>query len=357
MNILDQYIVKKYLSTFFFLLGIVVVICVVVDFNEKLDDFLDKKPPLSEIIFDYYFNFIPFFANLLSPICIFLAVIFFTSKLAQRTELIPVLSSGVSFYRLLAPYIIVSIFLAGISFLSKAYLVPISTTQQIEFEYKYLRKRKVHKDKNVHKRVSPDTYVYINYYNKKHKEAHGLTMERRNGADFSSRLRAEKAVWVDSTASWKLKRVWVRDFSGPKHNLYFRTEIDTTFLLSPDDIFIKEMKEATMTLPELKAYIELEEMRGSDILEGLYFELHRRYADPFAVIILTMIGFAMSSHKSRGGIALQIGLGLLICFVYVTLLFAGKAIMGDEFSPALAVWMPNIAFLPLALFLLWKAPK
>jgi lipopolysaccharide export system permease protein len=356
-RILDRYIVFKFLGAFFFLLAIVIIICVVVDFSEKSDEIFDKQIPMSELFGDYYMNFIPFWANLLSPVCIFLAVIFFTARLAQRTELIPILTSGVSFMRLLAPYIFTAALLAGISFYLKGYLVPRATEQQIEFEYKYFKKRKIHKDRHVHKKVASDTFVYINFYNKNKKEGFNFTLERKDGADFLTRIKAEKAIWVDSTTSWKLQKVWRRDFNGEQQNLKYFAELDTTFLLSPDDIFVKEMLEASMTNEELAEFIRLEEMRGSDILQNLYFEQQRRYADPIAVIILTLIGFAMSSRKTRGGIALQIGIGLMISFFYIILLFAGKALISDTFSPFYAVWLPNFIFFPLSLFLLWISPK
>ncbi len=356
-RILDRYIVFKFLGAFFFLLAIVIIICVVVDFSEKSDEIFEKKIPMAELFGDYYLNFIPFWANLLSPVCIFLAVIFFTSRLAHRTELIPILTSGVSFLRLLAPYLFTAILLAGSSFYLKGYMVPRATEKQIEFEYKYFNKRKIHKDRDVHKKVAADTYVYINFYNKNKMEGHGFTLERKDGADFLTRIKAERAQWVDSTRSWHLKKVWRRDFQGERQSLRYIADLDTTFLLSPDDIFVKEMLEASMTNTELAEFIRLEEMRGSDILQNLYFERHRRFADPVAVIILTLIGFAMSSRKTRGGIALQIGIGLMISFFYIILLFAGKALISDTFPPFYAVWLPNFIFFPIAIFLLWLSPK
>jgi len=356
-RIFDRYIAFKFLGAFFFLLGIVIIICVVVDFSEKSDEIFEKQIPMKELFTEYYLNFIPFWANLLSPVCIFLAVIFFTSRLTHRTELIPILTSGVSFMRLLAPYIFTATLLAGASFYLKGYLVPQATERQIEFEYKYFKKKKIHKDRDVHKKVAQDTYVYINFYNKNRMEGYGFTMEQKKGADFTTRIKADKAIWIDSTTSWKLEKVWRRDFQGERQKLQYFKQLDTTFLLSPDDIFVKEMLEASMTNTELEEFIRLEEMRGSDILSNLYFEKHRRYADPVAVIILTLIGFAMSSRKTRGGIALQIGIGLLISFFYIILLFAGKALISDTFSPFYAVWFPNFVFFPLSIFLLWIAPK
>lgn len=357
MNILDRYIIKQYLTSFFFILGIIIAICILVDVVEKMDDFLEKDPPLYDIIFVYYANFVPYYGNLLAPICLFLAVILFTSQMAQRTELVPVLSSGVSFYRILVPYIITSLFLGGIAFYLRAYEVPYATVKRLDFEYQYFHKRRVSDNKNVHKKVAPDTYVYVSYYHEKRKEGQRFALERIKDGDIITKIHAERIIWIDSTESWQLRQVRIRNMDGMKEELKYLPRLDTTFLLTPDDIFIVEQKAETMDLPTLIEYIKLEEMRGSDILKDLYIERHLRLADPIAVIILTLIGFAMASRKRRGGIALQIGLGILICFIYIAMRFVGYAVAGDNFPPWLAAWLPNILFFPISIFLLRIAPK
>lgn len=346
MKLIDRYIISRYIITFFFIMGLIIAIVVLVDFVEKIDDFIEKKPPVYEIIFVYYVNFIPFFANLLTPICIFLSVIFFTSQMAQRSELIPLLGSGVSFYRILAPYLVASAIMAGLSFYFKAYVVPNATERRMDFEYQYMyaQKRRISGTSNIHKKVSQDfytvrdenggereekdeTYIYIKSYNDKNHIGYNFTLERIKAGDIVCKIIADKISWVDTSAVWRLSNARFREFIGDRERMYKRREVDTTFLLTPDDIFIREMKAESMPMPELVRYIDLEEMRGSDILEELYIEKYRRYSDPVAVIILTLIGFAMSSRKSRGGIALQIGLGLAICFGYILLLFAGQALL------------------------------
>jgi lipopolysaccharide export system permease protein len=357
MKLLDRYIIRKFATSFLFLLGALIVIVVLVDFVEKLDEFVDKKPPLHEVIFDYYINLIPYFGNLLTPVCIYLAVIFFTSNLAQRSEIVAILSSGTSFYRLLRPYMIAALVFAGISFYLKSYMIPSATAKRIEFEYKYLRKKKVSKDKDIHKKVATDTYVYISFYNAQRKEGHHFTMEKIRNGDVIRKIHADRIIWQDSLQNWQLRKVRIRTIDGRKESLSFRAQMDTTFLLTPDDIFIKEMKAESMNLTNLIEYIRLEQMRGSDILDELYIERHRRFSDPIAILILTLIGFAMSTRKSRGGIAFQIGIGILITFLYIILLFIGQAFVGENVSPMLAVWFPNFLFFPLALFLLRIVPK
>ena len=364
MKLIDLYIIRRYIVTFFFIMGLIISIVVLVDFVEKIDDFIEKKPPVAEIIFVYYVNFIPFFANLLTPICIFLAVIFFTSQMAQRSEIIPLLGSGVSFYRLMAPYLVASAIMAGLSFYFKAYVVPNATERRMDFEYQYMyaQKRRISGTSNIHKKVAQEfytvrdeqgrekeakdeTYIYIKSYNDKNKIGYNFVLERIKEGDIVCKIIADKITWVDSTASWQLSNARFREFIGDRERMYKRREVDTTFLLAPDDLFIREMKAESMPMPELLQYIELEEMRGSDILEELYIEKYRRYSDPVAVIILTLIGFAMSSRKSRGGIALQIGLGLGICFFYILLLFAGQALLGGGSAVAILMLLPLAPFI------------
>ena len=228
--------------TFLFILGMVLAICLLVDFVEKIDEFIDKDPPMKELIFDYYLNFIPFWGNLLTPICIYLGVIFFTSRMASRTEIIPLLGSGVSFYRILAPYVLTAIFLAGVSFYLKAYLVPEATAERIEFEYKYLRKRKISSNKHIHKKIAEDSYIYISYYNERKKEGLTFALERFEGGDIVTKIHAKRIIWVDSTKSWKLRDARIRHIKDKKESMTYHRGIDTTFLLTPDDIYIKEQK-------------------------------------------------------------------------------------------------------------------
>ena len=357
MKKIDRYIVGKYISTFIFMMGMVIALTVLVDLVEKIDDFIDRQVSAKDVIFGYYANFIPYYANLLAPVCIFLSVIFFTSRLASRTEIVPMLSAGISFYRLLVPYLLVSCFLAMLSFYFKAYTVPISALKRIEFEYTIEDKKRVSSNRNIHKKVAHDTYLYINYYNEDRKEGHNFTLERMDGGELVEKIHANQIKWVDSTQHWELKRVTIRDVSEGKFKVNIIPSLDTTLLLTPDDIFIIEHKEQTLTLPELFRYIELEELRGSDILRELYIERHRRFADPIAIIILMLIGFAMSSRKTRGGTALQIGLGLIICFCYIVLLLAGEAISGGRYAPWMAVWVPNIIFAGISIWLLRVVPK
>lgn len=354
---IDWYIIQRFLLAFFFMLMAVLIIVIVVDLVEKIDEFLDKKPPIGELFFDYYVNLLAFFGSLLAPICVFLAVIFFTSQMAERSEFIAILSAGVSFYRILMPYLFVSVLLAGFSFFLKAYQVPRATDTRMNFEYKYIKHRMMTKDRDIHKRVSKDDYVYMTYFDKKAGKGFGFTMEKVLKGRITKKISSKELIWKDTTKTWRLKDVTVRTFQGDKEFLVRRPFIDTTFLLTPDDIVVKEMKAESLDIWELQKYIKDEELRGSDILKDLNIEKYRRYSDPVALIILTLIGFAMSCRKSRGGTALQIGVGAVVSIAYIALLMLATLFVGDSFPAWLAVWLPNIIFFPISLFLLASAPK
>lgn len=357
MKIIDRYIVKQFLVTFFFILGMVMAIAVMVDVVEKIDDFVDKGPPFREIVTKYYFNFMPYWGNLLSPIVVFLAVIFFTSRMASRSEIISILANGTSFYRLMLPYLGTGIFLALLAFILKSFVIPISTAERIEFEYEYLKKRRSWNTRDIHKKVAHDSYIYLGYFNTTRNEATNVGLEQVVDEKIAVKMDARKMAWIDSTQSWQMRDVVIRRINGMREEISHAKTIDTTFLLTPDDIFVKEQKAETMTLPELVEYIDLEEMRGSDILRELYIERHRRFSDPVALIILSVIGFSMSTRKTRGGVALQIGLGLAICFAYVVLLVMGQAFVDDDFPAFVGVWLANIIFAPIAIASVLLVPK
>lgn len=363
---IDRYLIKRFVVAFLFMLFAVMVIVVIVDLVEKIDSFRDKKPPMDELL-GYYWRLVAYYGNMFAPICVFLAVIFFTSQMAQRSELVALLSSGTSFYRVFRPYFGVAVGLAIFSFFNTGFIVPRATAKRIEFEYKYTPKRKVSRDRDIHKRVIADkknkreVFVYMTYFDNKRNEGFGFTMTEFQHGKMTKKIMADKAAWIDSTKKWHITRdldgVMIRKISGDFEDLRPVRSIDTTFNLTPGDIFIVEQKAETMTNPELEEFIHFEEIRGSEILQDLHIQKYRRYSDPFALIILTIIGYAMSSRKSRGGVALQIGVGVSISIVYIALLLLNTLFVGDAFPAWLAVWLPNLIFFPLAVFLMRIAPK
>ena len=369
---LDQYILRKYFGTFFFILLIIIAVAVVIDVAEKMEDFTDKNKnvPLQGLVLSYYPNFCLFFGNLLSPLIIFLTVLFFTSRMTQKTEIVAILSGGVSFYRLMVPYLFASLLMAGISFWLNAYIVPTANEERIQFEYNHMRVKIVMQDLHIHKKVwkskidGHETFVHFFDFNQFEEKGTWFTMKKYNfndslnRRDIVARIDAKEAQWVDSTESWRLGKAYVRNFSQDgKESLEFRSVIDTTMLLTPADIFILDMPAERMSLDRLIKFISIERDRGSDILPELEIELMERFAYPFASIILTFIGVAVSTKKRRGGTALMMGVGLILSFVYVTLIIAGQAMLPAEIPAWIKVWSPNAIFAGVAIFLIRVAPK
>lgn len=363
LNKLDAYIVKKFLGTFIFMVLIILAVTVVIDIAEKIDDFIEYKPPIDELIFNYYVNFCLFFGNLLSPICIFLAVIFFTSRLTSNTEIVAMLSGGISFWRVMGTYLLTAAVLALGSFYLNAYVVPIATKNRIEFEYAHLKKKQDNRMTNIHKKIGnntetgEETFIYIYSFSQYSQRGTLFSMEVMRDKDIVRKIDANEIIWQDSLKSWRLQDVKIHDFNGRQERITNIPTMDTTMLLTPDDIVIKEMHAESIPLNVLSDNIELEALRGSGLEEELTLELYRRYAYPFAAIVLTLIGFSVSTKKRRGGTPLQIGIGLIFAFAYVLLVVAGQAIIGDKLPAWVSVWLPNVIFFLVALGLLRVAPK
>ncbi|MEM0996735.1 MAG: LptF/LptG family permease [Bacteroidota bacterium] len=363
LKIVDWYIVRKFIGTFFFMVLIILAVSIVIDVAEKIDDFIERQPPIDKLIFSYYINFCLFYGNLLSPICIFLAVIYFTSRMTNNTEIVALLSGGVSFWRVLGPYFVTALLLAGGSFYLNAYIVPVATQARIDFEYEYLKKKLVMRDLNIHKKIGynedtgEETFVYLYSFNQWIKEGYMFSMEVVKDKDIQKKLDAAKIIWNDTLQNWRLEGVKIHTFDGKEEKLTHLMTMDTALLLTPDDIFIKEMRAKSLPLNDLYTSIELETMRGSGLADELIREKFERFAYPFSAIILTLIGFSVSTRKRRGGTPLQIGIGLVIAFAYVLLVVTGQAIAGENMPTWLAVWLPNIIFFVIALFMLRVARK
>lgn len=331
---------------------LLIVIIVVIDVTERVEDFARTTATAGEIIQHYYFNLIPFYANLLSPVCVFITVIYFTSQLAQNTEIVSMLSGGISLSRILRPYLACAIVIAGVSFYLNAYIVPRATRERVDFEYKFLRKNHVMEERNIHKKVAPGTFIYLNSYNQLINEGYQFALDYLENGQMKTKITGQKIIWQDSLKNWRIIGVSYRNFTPEGEHLYSKNYLDTALILSPDDIFQKDGYAESLTLHELYEYIQLETDRGSDILDELIIEKYERFAYPFAAIILTLIGLPMSSRKSRGGIAFSIGLGLIFCFLYVILLLTSQAFIGDTFPAWLAIWLPNIVFFILGIVLM-----
>jgi lipopolysaccharide export system permease protein len=360
IKLIDVYIIRKFLGTFFFCLLLILTIAVVFDFAEKIDNFMEKQAPLKAIIIDYYFNFIPYFAMLFAPLFVFIAVIFFTSKLAVNTEIIAILNSGMSFRRMMWPYFLSAFVIATFTFILTNYVIPKSNLIRMEFERKYYRasSRGVPSE-NIHRMAFKNTYVYMGTYNPSSMRGQNFTIEKfSDSGRLESKLSSTSVMYDTTKHKWSAMNYYLRKITDSGEVISKGREIDTTLMIKPEDFSRDPGFVGTMTSGELDNYIDLLRLQGSDELKLFLIEKYRRFANPFAVFILTLIGVTLSSKKIRGGIGMNIGIGLGLSFSYILFLqFASQFSLKGNLGPMLAMWIPNIIYSIVGLVLYKLAPK
>ncbi|REJ83808.1 MAG: YjgP/YjgQ family permease [Bacteroidetes bacterium] len=358
MKILDRYIIRKFLGTFFFSLTLIVLIAVIFDISEKLDDFIERKAPLSAIVFDYYFNFIPYFANLFAPLFIFISVIFFTAKMASNTEIIAILNSGVSFRRMLYPYFLSAGILAALSFYFNGWVIPHSNKIKLQFENTYIKNPVEFKDRNIHRQISPGHFIYMESYNNKDNIGYRFSLEQIENRQRIWYLNSDRIVWDSTTTQWKIENYFIREIDGYKEVIRTGMRLDTSLNLKPADFKRRLNIIEAMDTPALSSFIEEEKLHGSSNINSYLVEKYRRVAIPFSTFILMLIGVSLSSRKTRGGIGAQLGLGITISFAYILFMQVSNTFaINGNIPPMIAVWIPNIVFAGIALYLLKVAPK
>ncbi len=355
---LDIYIIKKFLGTFFFSMLLIIVIVVVFDISEKIDNFLTKDCTVQEIVFDYYLNFIPYFTNLFSALFIFIAVIFFTSKLASDSEVIAILSSGVSYRRFLYPYFISSLFLAIFQLVLINWIIPPANVDRLAFENKYINGRVTFNERNVHKQISPGVYVYMNNYNTSYNIGYKFSMEKFEDGELVSKLISDYAQWDTTINKWKIINAVVRDYKEGGEEVAYHRRIDSSFNLQPDYFSKRHTVVEAMNYRQLNEFIDQEIMRGSDNVNQWIIEKHKRFAFPFSTFILTLIGVSLSSKKRRGGIGVNVAVGILLAFSYILFMQVSNVLSTNAgINPMLAVWIPNIIYAIIAVALYVKAAR
>jgi lipopolysaccharide export system permease protein len=358
LRTIDRYIIRKFLGTFFFSIFLLLFIVVVFDVSEKIDDFLKHDAPLNKIIFQYYLNFIPYFINLFSYLFTFIAVIFFTSRMASNTEIIAILTSGVSFRRLLVPYFIAAAVLAVMSFLLANFIIPYTNRGMLAFERQYINDPKSFHDMNIHKQISPGTFIYMENYNPSLNNGWRFSLESFRDREMTFKLMAERASYDSIHGKWRLDGYFIHRIDGQHESLRKGTRMDTVLPLVPKD-FMEDIEEVkTMNYFSLDEHIQKKTLRGDPDVVKFKVKKYERIAFPFATLILTLIGFAVSSRKVRGGIGFNLGFGLALTFLYILFMqvFTVFATFGN-FPPLLAVWIPNLIFGVIALVMAYTAPK
>ncbi len=354
---IDTYIIFKFLGTYFYSIILILSISVVFDLTEKLDNFFETGAPLKAIIFDYYLNFIPFYMNMFSPLFTFIAVIFFTSKLATNTEIIAILSSGVSFRRLMVPYFISATIISTIAFTFGGYVIPPAIGKMLDFENKYVKKFKSDNARNVQMEVEKDVILYIERYEISENRGYRFSLEKFDGKILVSRLTAETVSW-DTAYNWKITDYLQRDFNGMRESIKKGTEMDTVINVQPTEFYISSKESAQMNNTQLGHYLKRQKNRGVGNIQAFADEYYKRFSMPLAAIIMTLIGISLSSRKVRGGMGLHLGVGLALSSLYI--LFSTMSTtfsVSGILSPFIAVWLPNILFLGIGLYLYHTAPK
>lgn len=355
---LDRYIIKKFLGTYIFMIALIISIAVVFDINEKIDKFMTNNASLQAIVFDYYLNFIPYYTNLFSPLFVFLAVIFFTSKMANNSEIIAILSNGIGFKRLMKPYMVSALVIAVFSFVFGSYIIPPANATRIEFEQTYVNPRgKVTGDHDIQFRIGPQTIVYFGNFDMTTNTGYNFSMDHFDSLQLTSRLTAQ-SIRYDSAYHWTISNYQIRRFEGLKEIITKGTSIDTTLQIVPNDFIIAKTDQQMMTSPQLRSYIQSQKERGFGNIQAFQIEYHSRIASVFSAFILTIIGAAISARKVKGGMGLNIGIGLALSMAYILFMTVSStfAVKGGM-SPFIAAWIPNIIFTGIALYLYKRAPN
>lgn len=356
---IDIYIIKKFLGTFFFTLLLIICVVIVFDISEKLEDFIEREAPLKAIVFDYYVNFIPYFANMFSPLFIFISVIFFTSKMASKSEIVAILAGGVSFNRFLRPYLICATFLAILSFYLNNFMIPDANKERLEFEEVYYRNKFRNFSQNIHMKIDSTSYIYMTNFVVDKNIGNNFSIERfDNDGNLVYKLLSDNVIWDSTQNQWTINNYVERHINGLEETIKKGIKKDTVINLKPEEFKRRTSFITTMDMFELNTFIEEAQFKGSKQVVHYEIEKYSRGAYPFATFVLTLIGVSISSRKVRGGIGMHIGAGLVISFSYILFMQISSTFAINSGAPALiAVWIPNIAYTLLALYLLKKAPK
>ena len=358
---LDRYIIGKFIGTYIYAIILIISISIVFDVNENLAKFTQYHAPLKAIVFDYYMNFVPYFANLFSPLFVFIAVIFFTSKLAGNSEIIAMLAAGISFKRLMRPDMISCVLISALSFYLSAYVIPHGTVIRQNFETMYKNKKRVTAADNVMLQVGKGVIAYIQHYDNSMKKGYGFSLDRFEDKKLVSHMTAMEVQYdtiSDSQYHWTVNNWKIRELRGLREHITSGISKDTIIQMEPTDLVYSKGQQETFTSPELKEYISKQIDRGSSNVVQYQVEYHKRIASSLASFILTTIGLSLSSRKRKGGMGMYLGIGLALSFTYILLQTVSSTFaVNADAPPILAAWIPNLIFAVVAWFCYRKAPN
>ena len=356
---LDWYIIRKFVVTFFMSLLFLAVLIIIFDISEKIDDFVRKEVPIHEIAFDYYLNFVPFFMNQYSPMFVFLTVIFFTSKMTQDSEIVAILSSGISYHRLVRPYILSAALIASFSLVMGMYILPPANAIRVDFEQKYNPYRKVKMGHDMHYKLENDHFVYFESFSAYNNTAYNFTLEDLSGGRMNSKLTAESAQYDTVSGVWKLRNYFIRDYDeGLNDHIRSGRQLDTVLSMTREDFFRNRYTIQQLNQRELNELIETQIMRGDASVNMSLIEKHNRFSLPVSAFILTIIGLSLCTKKKRGGMGWNLAAGTALGFSYILFMqFSEMFVVTDTLPAQVAVWMPNALYAVIAIVLYIKAPK
>lgn len=356
---LDRYIIVKFLGTYFFAIALIISIAVVFDINENIDRFINNRAPLKAIIFDYYLNFIPYYTNLFSPLFVFIAVIFFTSKLAENSEIIAMFSTGMSFKRLMYPYMVSAACIALVTYVLSTEVIPTGSVTRLRFENIYKKKKSDTYARNIQLEVDSGVIAYMERYENYNKTGYRFSLDKFENHQLVSHMTARRITYDTTTVhKWTVKDYMIREMKGMKETITRGDRLDTIINMEPQDFLITRGQQETMTSPQLHSYIQKQKQRGFANIKIFEVEYHRRIATSFAAFILTVIGVSLSSQKRKGGMGLHLGIGIALSFSYILFQTISSTFAINGNVPAsIAVWIPNFLYLFIAIYLYRKAPK
>jgi lipopolysaccharide export system permease protein len=361
LKILDRYVIRKFLGTYFFAIALIIIIVVIFDYAEKIDDFITNKAPFSEIAIKYYLNFVPFFINQFSGLFTFIAVIFFTSKMAYNTEIVAMLSSGESFRRLMWPYFVSALAITLLALVLNLWVIPRANASRVEFETAYItriRNQSLRYDTDIYRQIDPGTFVYLRSFTGETQKASYFAIEKYENNRLVESLEAADATYLEETGRWHAPKYTIRRIAGETEEFLQFQQLDTLINLNTTELGKVDQLITTMNIGELNRFIAEQKHKGSDMMSVFEVERQSRFSYPAAIFILTLIGVSLSSRKVRGGTGLHMGLGIALCFGYILFSrFAEEFAKGGIMPATLSVWMPNIIFAVIAVWLYINAPK
>lgn len=358
LTILDKYIIRKFIGTYFFALLLIIGIVIIFDISEKIDNFVDKSVPLSVIVINYYANFVPYFMNMFSPLFVFISVIFFTSKLAANSEITAMLAGGVSFKRLLYPYFLSASFIAIFSLILNLFVIPPANRVRLLFEDTYIKQKFGNTNVNIHYQLSPGVFMYMESFSSINNMGSRITLEKIEGHELKSKLSAETAQWDTVSNKWILYNYYLRTIEGDKEVITRGAALDTTIGITAEELGSNENSVVSYNFIDLNKMIKMQKMRGDKKVIYAQIEKQTRFAIPFSAFILTVMGVSLSSKRRRGGIGINIGIGIALSFSYILFLrFSQMFVHADVLPPWIALWVPNVLYAGIAYILYKLAPK